>query len=55
MADAEAAVGATVMRLRNRGEKSGFAGFLAPVMAGAVRRANRKDLARLKRILEESA
>ena len=51
----EAAGGATVMRLRNRGEPSGFAGFLAPLMAGAVRRANRKDLARLKQILEQSA
>jgi hypothetical protein len=46
--------GTTVMRLRNRGEPSGFASRLAPVMAGAVRRANRKDLARLKRILEQS-
>jgi hypothetical protein len=44
--------GATVMRLRNRGEPSGYSRLLAPVMAGAVRRANRKDLARLKRILE---
>ena len=52
---ADAADGATVMRLRNRGERSGFASLLAPVMAGAVRRANRKDLARLKRILEQSA
>jgi len=51
---ADAADGATVMRLRNRGEPSGLASILAPVMAAAVRRANRKDLARLKRILERS-
>ena len=44
---------ATVMRLRNRGGPSGFSLVLAPIMAPAVRRANRKDLAQLKRILEE--
>jgi uncharacterized protein YndB with AHSA1/START domain len=44
--------GATRMTLRNRGEPSGFAGVAAPVMAAAIRRANRKDLARLKQILE---
>jgi hypothetical protein len=48
----DAGGGATLMRLRNRCEPSGFAGFLAPVMAPAVRSANRKDLRRLKRILE---
>lgn len=48
-----AAGGATVMRLRNRGEPSGFSRLLTPLMAPGVRRANRKDLARLKRILEE--
>jgi hypothetical protein len=47
--------GATVMRLRNCGGPSGLASLLAPLMAGAVRRANRKDLARLKEILERSA
>jgi hypothetical protein len=47
--------GATLMRLRNRGEPAGFPRLLAPVMAPAVRRANRKDLARLKRILEEGS
>ena len=46
--------GATRMALRNRGEPSGFARLLAPVMAPAVRRANRKDLAALKRRLEAS-
>src|ERR671922_689586 len=42
--------GATRMSLRNRGEPSGFAGVAAPLMAAAVRRANRKDLVRLKEI-----
>jgi uncharacterized protein YndB with AHSA1/START domain len=49
---ADAAEGATRMTLRNRGEPSGFSRLLAPFMAGAVRRANRKDLARLKDIFE---
>jgi len=44
--------GGTRMTLRNRGEPSGFAKVTAPIMAGAMRRANRKDLAQLKRILE---
>jgi uncharacterized membrane protein len=42
----------TRMTLRNRGEPSGFAILTAPLMASAIRRANRKDLARLKAILE---
>ena len=46
------ASGATRMTLRNRGEPSGFAGVAAPMMAAAMRRANRKDLARLKALLE---
>jgi Polyketide cyclase / dehydrase and lipid transport len=49
---ADADDGATSMRLRNRGEPSGFSRAVAPLMAPAVRRANRKDLAQLKRILE---
>jgi hypothetical protein len=44
--------GGTRMTLRNRGEPSGFASVGAPMMAGAMRRANRKDVARLKEILE---
>lgn len=43
---------ATRMTLRNRGEPSGFAGVAAPFMAAAMRRANTKDLARLKALLE---
>lgn len=46
--------GATLMSLRNRGEPSGFGAIAAPVMAAAMRRANAKDLAALKRLLEET-
>jgi uncharacterized membrane protein len=49
-ADAEG--GGTRMTLRNRGEPSGFAAISAPFMARAIRRANRKDLQRLKALLE---
>ena len=44
--------GVTHMTLRNRGEPQGFLGAIAPLMTPAVRRANRKDLASLKAILE---
>jgi uncharacterized protein YndB with AHSA1/START domain len=44
----------TRMTLRNRGEPSGFARIAAPFMASAMRRANRKDLARLKLLLERA-
>jgi uncharacterized membrane protein len=47
--------GDTQMTLRNRGEPSGFSKFAAPMLSAAMRRANRKDLARLKRILEARA
>jgi uncharacterized protein YndB with AHSA1/START domain len=46
--------GGTRMTLRNRGEPAGFASVTAPVMAAAIRRANRKDLARLKSVLERT-
>lgn len=46
------AAGGTRMSLRNRGMPSGFSRLIAPFMAMAVRRANRKDLARLKSVLE---
>jgi hypothetical protein len=49
----DAGPGATRMTLRNRGEPSGFAKVGAPVMARAMRRANGKDLRRLKAILEQ--
>jgi uncharacterized protein YndB with AHSA1/START domain len=46
--------GGTRMTLRNRGEPSGFSGVAAPLLAAAMRRANRKDLLRLKAVLESS-
>ncbi len=44
--------GSTHMTLRNRGEPAGFSKAAAPAMAAAMRRANTKDLAALRRILE---
>ena len=49
------APGMTHMTLRNRGTPSGFSRFVAPLMAVAMRRANRKDLALLKKVLEGAA
>jgi len=49
---ADAAAGGTRMTLRNRGEPSGFSKVAAPMMASAMRRANRKDLQRLRELLE---
>jgi uncharacterized membrane protein len=46
--------GATRMALRNRGAPSGFAAWLAPLMSLMVGRANKKDLALLKRRLEDN-
>jgi uncharacterized membrane protein len=45
--------GATRMTLRNSGQPASFGRLSAAVIARAMRRANRKDLRRLKRILEE--
>jgi uncharacterized membrane protein len=44
--------GGTKMFLRNRGQPSGFSRITAPLLVGAMRRANRKDLKRLKAVLE---
>ena len=46
--------GGTQMQLRNRGTPSGFGKIAAPVMKAAMRRANGKDLASLKQILEST-
>ena len=45
--------GSTRMTLRNRGKPAGFARIATPVLAAAMRRANRQDLATLKRLLEQ--
>jgi uncharacterized membrane protein len=44
----------TVMTLRNRGTPAGFSRWVSPFMAAAMRRANRKDLTRLKHLLEQT-
>jgi hypothetical protein len=41
------------MTLRNRGTPSGFGSIAAPIMARAIRRANTKDLAALRTLLED--
>jgi hypothetical protein len=44
----------TRMTLRNRGEPTGLFRFASPVVSVAIRRANRTDLANLKRILDRA-
>jgi uncharacterized membrane protein len=44
--------GSTRMTLRNRGGATGLMGLVGPIEAIAVRRATRKDLRRLRAILE---
>lgn len=46
--------GGTRMTLRNRGEPSGLASAAGPLIGAAIGRANRKDLAALRRILEHA-
>ena len=48
----DAPSGGTRMTLRNRGEPSGFPRLASPLVATAMRRANRKELRRLKSLLE---
>jgi uncharacterized membrane protein len=48
----DAGDGSTRMTLRSRGEPAGFKRVAAPLMERAMRRANQKDLERLKQILE---
>lgn len=48
----EDAARGTRMTLRNRGEPEGYLRMLDGVVAAAMRRANRADLARLKALLE---
>ncbi len=44
--------GKTRLTLRNHGEPNGFSSIVAPFMAAARRRADRRDLAQLKAIIE---
>jgi Polyketide cyclase / dehydrase and lipid transport len=48
----ETSSGSTRMTLRNRGEPVGISKIAAPLMSRAIRRANNKDLAKLRRVLE---
>jgi hypothetical protein len=48
----EAGANRTLMTLRNNGEPAGFSRLLAPFVGFMMRQANRKDLARIKSILE---
>ena len=48
----EDAPSGTRMTLRNRGEPAGFFRIAAPLLEAAMRRANGRDLARLRNVLE---
>lgn len=47
-----AGAGSTRMTLRNRGEPAGFPRLAAPLIATAIRHANRKDLRKLRAVLQ---
>jgi hypothetical protein len=51
----DSGIAETRMTLRNRGEPSGFSRLAAPLLAANMRKANRKDLERLKSLLETRA
>lgn len=45
--------GQTLMTLNNTGQPAGFSKIFAPLLSSAMRKANTKDLKRLKQILEQ--
>ena len=51
----DSGAGGTRMSLRNRGQPKGVSRLAKPLVVGAMRRANRKDLRRLKSVLEARA